>query len=405
METPFNSEIVVADALIRELPDRLLRELSHLTGDAKTAAAVDMYRTRVQSLSETGKCNIVICCRPDELEDGYEPPSEDLAEAISDHEADEAQDSTDLLDFHDTLKALTINLDVPLQVIRRETWSGKPPKRKQTTGLQELSKPRGLQDEATRAWNLHVALYYKAGGTPWRLPRRSSDMQTCFIGISFYRTLDKKRLHTAVAQVFNERGDGVVVRGGLASLSKDDRQAHLDEVGSEALLGDALAAYKSVHGNLPARIVIHKTSQFAPAERSGFHKAADDREIDHVDLIWIQTRAVPRLFRRGDLPPLRGTTVSLEAGTNLLYTRGSIEFFRTYPGLYAPRPILLHADGAGTNMTDIATEILGLSKMNWNNAQMDEREPLTLRTARQVGDILKHVPTTEAISNRYAKYM
>ena len=33
---------------------------------------------------------------------------------------------------------------------------------------QQASRP--LQDEATRAWNFHTALYYKAGGTPWRLP-------------------------------------------------------------------------------------------------------------------------------------------------------------------------------------------------------------------------------------------
>jgi len=41
-----------------------------------------------------------------------------------------------------------------------------------------------LQDEATRAWNFSVALYYKGGGFPWRL----ADAQhgTCYIGISFH---------------------------------------------------------------------------------------------------------------------------------------------------------------------------------------------------------------------------
>lgn len=47
-----------------------------------------------------------------------------------------------------------------------------------------------LQDEATRAWNLHIALYYKADGTPWRMPRRDSDLSTCYVGVSFYRTTD-----------------------------------------------------------------------------------------------------------------------------------------------------------------------------------------------------------------------
>jgi hypothetical protein len=50
-------------------------------------------------------------------------------------------------------------------------------------------------------------------------------------------------------------------------------------------------------------------------------------------------------------------------------------------------------------------EILALSKMNWNNAQLDERDPLTLRTAGRVGAILKHVPLGQAVATRYAYYM
>lgn len=38
--------------------------------------------------------------------------------------------------------------------------------------------------------------------------RRDSDLPTCYVGVSFYRTTDGEELHTAVAQVFNERGDG-----------------------------------------------------------------------------------------------------------------------------------------------------------------------------------------------------
>jgi hypothetical protein len=39
----------------------------------------------------------------------------------------------------------------------------------------------------------------------------------------------------------------------------------------------------------------------------------------------------------------------------------------------------------------IAKEILGLTKMNWNNSQFDGGEPITLRVARQVGSILKYL--------------
>jgi hypothetical protein len=118
------------------------------------------------------------------------------------------------------MKARALILGCPLQLIRRETWD---PNAKRTA-----RDRRSLQDEATRAWNLHTALYYKAGGTPWRMPRVSTELASCFVGVGFFRTADETQLHTAVVQVFNERGDGVVVRGGAAKVSKTDRQPHLD---------------------------------------------------------------------------------------------------------------------------------------------------------------------------------
>lgn len=39
-----------------------------------------------------------------------------------------------------------------------------------------------------------------------------------------------------------------------------------------------------------------------------------------------------------------------------------------------------------------AAEILALTKMNCNNTQFDGGEPITIRAARHVADILRHVP-------------
>ena len=49
-----------------------------------------------------------------------------------------------------------------------------------------------------------------------------------------------------------------------------------------------------------------------------------------------------------------------------------------------------------------STEILALSKMNRNNAQLDEHDALTLRTMYRVGTILKHIPEGARIATRYA---
>ena len=132
-----------------------------------------------------------------------------------------------------------------------------------------FERERQLQDEATRAWNFHTALYYKAGGTPWRLVRDPAALTTCYVGVSFYRSRDKATVSTSIAQVFNERGEGIIVRGAPAAISKEDRQTHLSEADARQLLVDALGRYRLEHKTLPARVALYKTSPYDDAERSG----------------------------------------------------------------------------------------------------------------------------------------
>jgi hypothetical protein len=391
-DTGFCAELVHDDALVRQIPDKDLRQLVGGADAGGVDRTANAYAAEVRSLAETGRCDLVFVIRPDELDGGTESE-----EGEADSEEERSESPLDVgSTFHDIVKARCLTLSCPIQVIRRETWTGKPaPGRK---------RDHPLQDEASRAWNLFTALYYKAGGTPWRLPRASTDLASCFVGVSFFRASDHSSLDTAVAQVFNERGDGVVVRGGQASISKNDRQPHLSVDDAKSLLVDALNEYKRVHGNLPARVVLHKTSAYDEAETCGFSAATDEKDVSQLELIWVQNRVRPRLFRSGQLPPLRGTILEFQTDALLVYTRGSVPFFRTYPGLYIPSPVMLRSQG-GVDMEKVAMEVLALSKMNWNNAQLDERDPLTVRTARRVGLILKHVGSDEQFATRYAYYM
>jgi hypothetical protein len=49
--------------------------------------------------------------------------------------------------------------------------------------------------------------------------------------------------------------------------------------------------------------------------------------------------------------------------------------------------------------------MLSLSKLNWNNTQFDGGEPITVRAARRVGDILKCVPEGAPIQPSFRFYM
>jgi hypothetical protein len=175
-DTGFYGALVFDEALVREIPDRQRRALTKSDVNAAVAEAVDTYMAAARSLCEAGRCRVLICARPDELREDAEPrrQANDAADD-SDDSVDSGHDQEVDSDFHDLLKARALLLSCPLQILRRETWEGV---------VKDRLHRRPLQDEATRAWNLHTALYYKAGGTPWRLPRHSTDLASCYLGIS-----------------------------------------------------------------------------------------------------------------------------------------------------------------------------------------------------------------------------
>ncbi len=104
-------------------------------------------------------------------------------------------------------------------------------------------------------------------------------------------------------------------------------------------------------------------------------------------------------------PPLRGKFLQTSSKRFCLYTRGSVPFFETYPGLYVPRPIEVATAAGEETPLSIAKEILGLTKMNWNSTQFDGSMPLTITAASGVGKVLKHCSQGQRIEPRYSFYM
>ncbi|TQE40127.1 hypothetical protein Sipo8835_00570 [Streptomyces ipomoeae] len=112
-----------------------------------------------------------------------------------------------------------------------------------------------------------------------------------------------------------------------------------------------------------------------------------------------------RLLRSGPHPPLRGTLYSLDSRWHILYTRGSVPFYGTYPGMYIPSALPFRMVETESSPEHLAEELLALTKMNWNQTQLDGRHPITLRTANQVGQILRHLGPQDRPQGRYAFYM
>lgn len=134
-------------------------------------------------------------------------------------------------------------------------------------------------------------------------------------------------------------------------------------------------------------------------------RALTDAGAELRDLVWVQESYAMKLLRDGNYPVLRGTFVDL-GGKGLLYTNGSMPYYGTYPGQYDPRPLLLCPHGScDSTVSQLAEEVLSLTKINWNSTQMNQRLPIPIRAARKVGEVLKYVKEGQAESSDYRRYI
>lgn len=389
LDNIFGTKLSLSDANMRAVSRHELA--TALSSPRPLSAVVDLFMAHARDLAARSGLHVLVIA----------PPVEVFALADSPHpgqdaELDEAQDAEpeDALNFHDVFKAAALDLAVPCQLLRPDTYGGG------STRTRAGGKSASLQDLATRAWNFHTALYYKAGGVPWRLQRYSASLSTCYVGTSFFKSADGTRLLTSVAQVFNERGEGLIVQGGNARLDRDDRTPHLSADDAKKLLSDGLASYRREHKTMPARVLVHKTSYFDAKEIEGCRQAAQDQHVEFLDLVSVR-RAGVRLLRAAIPAVQRGTALVFDEASGLVYLKGTVPYFRTYPGMYIPRGLEFTRDEGDSAPLDLAKELVELSKLNFNNTQFDSGDPITIRAARRVGDILKHVSVGRVVQSRF----
>jgi len=202
-------------------------------------------------------------------------------------------------DLHDIIKVFGMKYEMPTQVVL-------PPS-------VDIHRKRGVQDLATRAWNLSMALYYKCEGIPWKLAQL--DPETCYAGISFYRALDsegKPSMRASIAHLFLHTGECLVLTGQPFYWADPSTVPRLTEEQAGTVRSQVIEAYTEVHGQKPNRLVIHKKSTFASDEKKGFLKNGDS--VRRVDLLTVSPSNI-RWYRLGDWPVLRGNVIKCPVGS------------------------------------------------------------------------------------------
>lgn len=400
----FNSEILYDDGYIRKINNSDFEDNSkHLTFEKLIQNIAQLYLNEIEWLSKNKSPDVILCVLPEEFAKKFMPEiiksesgKEDIIEidgTLLENKAEEFNDerepeSEEAQNFRRYLKAKAMKFGKPIQIFRDRI------------GIPTAE----MQDPATIAWNLFTALYYKASGTPWGIVKKKSDI-VCYAGISFYQSRDKSSTQTSVAQIFDELGKGVILRGDEIIFKKFDRTPHLTEEQAFNLMDRALTEYNLAVKINPQRLVVHKTSNFNEEEELGFIQAIKKHGIGALDLVTINERTNNRLFREHNYPPLRGTHLSFDSKNHLLYTKGSVQFYETFPSKYIPNPLQIRLFRHDESPNIICEEILALTKMNWNNTQFDNRSPITIECSRRVGEILKYLNEEESPQLKYSFYM
>jgi hypothetical protein len=242
------------------------------------------------------------------------------------------------------------------------------------------------QDASIRAWNSSIALYYKAGGIPWRLKR--DEVETCYVGISFhhlYTTHNRHLVRSCIAQAFSSDGEGFAIRGvNVPWTEEQGMNVHLTEDQAFQLGERILEEYRYRTGTTPLRIVLHKSTAFNEAEQLGLNSSLNNVPI--VELVNLAPTDF-RVVRFGDYPPKRGSLCVVNDEAAFLFTTGYMPDLKTYPGPHIPTPLRIITDKK-TDVRQTAADVLALSRMNWNTASITGGHPVTLLFSRKVGGIM-----------------
>ena len=302
-------------------------------------------------------------------------------------DADAAQIYLSAKNFHHQLKAQLLHKEVVVQVIRETTLDP-------TRELDRFGNPtRSVQEPARIAWNLSTTLYFKGARVqPWQLAHVRP--KVCYVGLVFKEDPSpaKKGDVCCAAQMFLNSGNGVVFRGALGPWrSPKDKRFHLTREPARDLISEVIKAYSKDHGGPPNELFVHAKQRFDDEEWKGFQSAVPS-ETKLVGVRIRQTQDL-RLFRaNSDMPVLRGTAVTMSKREGYLWTTGYIPRLRTYPGFETPKPLLVEINRGEDDLVKVMGDVLGLTKINYNACDFASGQPVTLKFADRVGEILTASP-------------
>lgn len=395
----FHSQLLVDDSWTYIIPDHQLAEALDLDPPKAFRELLAIWTAGLEQLRvhSDPPPDLILCAIPGEVlkhcrrvrfADAPVKPTAQLSLFDEQPATIEALTGPEALlerDFRRALKASAMRIAAPIQIVTPNLFGPIPGRH---------------DDPASRAWNLGVALFYKAGGAPWRVATPA--LETLYIGISFHHRWHRggHSVNAGLAQAFYPGSEGFALRGGEAEKTPDDLRLRLSEDETARLVFDVLEHYRLRTARDPRRVVMHKTTAFTDGERRGALRALDN--VPEIEFVALRTSDF-RLLRQGDYPPPRGSLTTIGDRAFLL-TTGYQANRRTYKGSHIPVPLDLVA-GDDVDIERAAQDVMALTKLNWNSAADHMQFPVTLAFAQKVGTIMAEVDEDEEPQTRFSYYI
>ena len=287
-------------------------------------------------------------------------------------------------DLHDYIKAYAAQKQIATQFIQESTFMD--------TLVCQVN------------WWLSLSFYVKSQRTPWVLNGLESNTAFVGIGYSVDKRKDKNKVVLGCSHIYNSLGQGLKYR-----LSRVD-ECYFDKQNNPYL--SYPDAYKfgtlirelffTTMGEIPKRVVVHKRTHFKRDEVKGIVDSLKKSGVQEIDLIEINFEENARfvsLYSKGEsimpgmFPLSRGTCFLLDSTSALLWTHGIVASVkadnRSYylGGKNIPIPLKIKKHYGASNIGTVATEILGLTKMNWNSFDLYSKLPTTIQTSNEIARI------------------
>jgi SIR2-like protein len=251
-------------------------------------------------------------------------------------------------------------------------------------------------------WWLSLAFYAKAMRTPWVLDDLDRDSAYVGLGMSYDPSQEQsKKVVMGCSHIYSSRGEGLQYRlsrvenpvffGKNPFLSRDDAR----RVGEQ--IRELFFESRSV---LPKRVVIHKRTRFTKDEQLGLKEGLSGvSQIEMLEIViddalrYIASSVDSRgILHEDNYPVSRGSVVRIDDYTALVWVHGVTTAVsdnrRYYQGKRRiPAPLTVRRHCGHSDIRQLSTEILGLSKMNWNTFDLYTKLPATVQSSNEIARI------------------